>query len=72
VVRDVEVRNVTAKKAQYALLLRGYGHDPIRDVRVVDCAFDEVAKPDLIEGVEGLVLANTRINGQLRNERITR
>jgi hypothetical protein len=39
---------------------------------VVDCAFDEVAKPDLIEGVEGLVLANTRINGQLRNERITR
>jgi polygalacturonase len=72
IVRDVEVRNVTAKKAQYALLLRGYGHDPISDVRIIDCTFDEVAKPDVIEGMKDLVFTNTRVGGQLRNERITR
>jgi hypothetical protein len=68
----VEVRNVTAKKAQYALLLRGYGHDPISDIRIVDCIFDEVAKPDVIEGVKDLAFTNTRVGGQLRNERISR
>ena len=47
IVRDVEVRNVTSRKSQYALLLRGYAHDPISDVRLVDCTFDDVEKPDL-------------------------
>jgi polygalacturonase len=72
IVRDVEVRNVTAKKAQYALLLRGYGHDPISDIRIVDCTFDDVAKPDVIEGVKDLVFTNTKVGGQLRNEKISR
>ena len=72
VVRDVEVRRVTAKKAQYALLLRGYRHDPISDVRIVDCTFDDVEKPDVIEGVKDLAITNTRVGGLLRNERISR
>jgi polygalacturonase len=72
IVRDVEVRNVTARKAQYALLLRGYAYDPISDVRIVDCVFDEVAKPDVIEGVKDLAFTRTKIGGQLRNETISR
>ena len=71
-VRDIEVRNVTSRKGQYALLLRGYAHAPVTDIRIIDCTFDGVEKPDRIEGVKGLVLTNTRINGQLRNETITR
>ena len=71
-VRDIEVRDVTSKKSDYALLLRGYTHAPIRDVRVIDCAFDNVAKADVLEGVAGIELRNTRVNGQLRNETITR
>ena len=72
IVRDIEVRNVTSKKGQYALLLRGYTHTPVSDIRVIDCTFDGVEKPDLVEGVKGLVLTNTRINGQLRNETINK
>jgi polygalacturonase len=71
-VRDIEVRNVTSKKGQYALLLRGYAKTPVSDIRIIDCTFDGVEKPDLIEGVKGLVLTNTRINGQLRNETINK
>ena len=71
-VRDIEVRNVTSKKGQYALLLRGYNHTPIRDVRIIDCTFDGVEKADVIEGVTGLELRNSRINGQLRNETISK
>ena len=67
-VRDVEVRKVTSRKSQYALLLRGYAHDPITDVRVVDCTFDGVVKADIVEAVNGLTLKNVRRNGQLLDQ----
>jgi len=72
VVRNVEVRRVTSRKSKYALLLRGFEQDPIQDIRLTDCTFDGVASPDVIENVTGLTLANVRINGQLRNETITK
>ena len=64
----VEVRKVTSRKSQYALLLRGYTHDPITDVRVVDCTFDGVEKPDVVEAVKGLTFRNVRRNGQLLDQ----
>jgi polygalacturonase len=71
-VRDVEVRNVTSQKSEYALLLRGYTHAPISGVRIADCRFDGVAKPDILEAVKDIELRNVSINGRLMNERITR
>jgi polygalacturonase len=72
IVRDVEVRNVTSRKSQYGLLLRGFSHDPIQDVRLVDCTFDDVAKPDVVEAVKGLSFTNVRINGVVKNEVVNR
>ena len=63
-VRDIDVRNVTSGRSQYALRLRGYAHTPVRDIRVTDCAFDNVAKDDVVEGVTGLSLKNVRVNGK--------
>lgn len=71
-VREIDVRNVTSRRSQYVLLLRGYAHTPMRNIRVADCAFDNVAKEDVIEGVTGLSLTNVRINGTTRNETISR
>ena len=72
IVRDIDVRNVTSKKSQYAFLLRGYTHAPISGVRVADCRFDGVAKPDILEAVRDLELANVSINGKVFNERVSR
>jgi polygalacturonase len=72
VLRDIDVRNVTSRKSRYAFLLKGYARSPIRDVRVTDCAFDNVASPDVLEHVRDLVLARVRVNGQPKNERISR
>jgi lysophospholipase L1-like esterase len=72
VLRDIDVRNVTTRKSKYAFLLRGYARSPVSDVRVSDCTFDGVEQGDVLEGVRDLVLSNVRINGELRNERITR
>jgi polygalacturonase len=63
VVRNIEMRNVTAKKSNYALYLRGYQDAPIENIRLVDCTFDQVAKPDVLEHVKGLVRRNVRVNG---------
>ena len=71
-VKDIDVRNVTSKKSQYALLLRGFKNAPISGVRIEDCTFDGVASGDLLENVKGIELRNVRVNGQLRNETISR
>jgi polygalacturonase len=72
VVRNVAVRNVTSRKSNYSLLLRGYPHAPISDVRLTDCVFDNVAKPDVLENVKDVVLSNVKVNGKAFNENITR
>jgi len=72
VLRDVEVRNVRSRKSRNALRLRGYSRSPISDVRLVDCTFDGVAEPDVLEGVRDVALTNVRVNGTVRNERISR
>ncbi|MFZ0561330.1 MAG: glycoside hydrolase family 28 protein [Terriglobales bacterium] len=65
VARNLEVRNLKARKAQYALYLRGFKNAPIDGVRVVDCDFNGVSKPDVIENVTGLSLHNVKENGKL-------
>ena len=65
VVRDVEMKNVTSSKSNYGLYLRGIERGTISDVRIIDCAFDDVAKGNVIERVDGIVIRNTRMNGQL-------
>jgi polygalacturonase len=67
IVRDVELLRVTSKKSNHALYLRGYEKGTIADVRVIDCTFDGVAKPDVIEHVTGLVRRNVSVDGQKLN-----
>jgi polygalacturonase len=68
VVRDVHLQNVTSRKSEYALLLRGYERAPITNVRLSDCRFDGVAKPDVLEHVKGLEFDNVTVNGQPRRK----
>jgi hypothetical protein len=65
VARNLEIRNVKTRKARYALYLRGFNRAPIDGVRVVDCEFNGVSKPDVIENVAGLSLSNVKENGKL-------
>ena len=72
VLRDVDVRNVTSRRSKQAFVLRGFAEAPISDIRVTDCAFDGVASPDVLEGIRNLVLKNVRVNGQRRDETLSR
>jgi len=61
VVRNLSLRNVTSKKSKYALNLRGFSNAPIRDVRLEDCQFENVAQENVVENVEGLVTRQVRM-----------
>ena len=64
VIRDVEMRNVTSRKSRYALFMRAYEKSEISNVRIIDCTFDGVARGNVTEGVQRLVMDDVRINGQ--------
>jgi hypothetical protein len=36
------------------LYIKGYEHTPIRDIRIINCVFENASLPDVIENVEGL------------------
>jgi polygalacturonase len=61
VVRNIDVRGVTCKKSKYALALRGFADAPIRNVRLAGCTFENVAKANIVEHVEGLSLEGVTI-----------
>ena len=61
--RDIEMRNVTGTRSKYGLYLRGFEPAPIRDIRLIDCRFDGVVKPDVLEHVEALTRTNVTFNG---------
>jgi polygalacturonase len=63
VVRNVEVSNLTTRKAGYALFLRGFRHAPIENVQLTDCDFEGVEKKSVIENVQGIAFDDVRING---------
>jgi polygalacturonase len=64
VVRDIDIRNVTCHKSKYALQLRGFASSPIRDIRIENCAFNNIAQPNVLDHVDGLKLSKVKINGK--------
>jgi len=64
-VRNVNLKNVTCNKSKYALSINGYERSPITGIHLTNCTFDNVEKPNVLVGVEGLNLENVKINGEL-------
>jgi hypothetical protein len=55
--------NVTSRKSNYGVYLRGLPNAPIYEVNLENCTFDNVAKGNVTEFVQGISYQNVRING---------
>lgn len=64
IVRDIELRNVRSRKSMYGWYMRAYPKSEIRNIRFVQCRFDGVAKGNVADGVQELVIRQVVINGQ--------
>lgn len=65
VVRNYVVANLKSGKSAHAFDIQGLEQAPVIDVRLEDCAFENVAKPNVIKNVRGMRARNVRINGEL-------
>jgi polygalacturonase len=61
VVRNIEIDNLTARKARHAFFMKGFPNDHIKDIRLKNCAISGVAEEDIVENVDGLTMNNVRI-----------
>ena len=55
-VRHIEMADVRSSKSKYGVYLRGYPHAPLRDIRLLGCAFENTSHPDVIENVRGMTI----------------
>ncbi|WP_420112887.1 glycoside hydrolase family 28 protein [Pseudactinotalea sp.] len=58
VVSNIEITNVRVGKAKRAMHVAGFAHSPVVDVRIENCVFGEMAEPDAISDVVGMVQTN--------------
>ena len=63
-VRNIDVRDVSCKKAERVLDVRGFPDAQIRNIRLERCTIETAAKPDVVENVEGLALNKVTVNGK--------
>jgi polygalacturonase len=64
VVRNIDIRGVTCKKAERALDVRGFPNAKIRNLRLERCVVETASQPNIVENVEGLSLAGVTVNGK--------
>jgi len=64
VFRNLVVERLVSGHSPRALDLQGFANAPIRDVRLIDCEFNDVSGQDIIRYVDGLTFDNVKINGQ--------
>ena len=64
IVRNVEVRNMTCERSNYALRLAGYARSPISNVRLISCTFNNAQKNNSINHIQNLILNQVFINDQ--------
>ena len=64
VVRGIDVRGLTCRKAKYALNVRGFPNAHISNLRLERCDFGQVSNPSVVENVDNLLLKEVTINGK--------
>jgi polygalacturonase len=63
VFRNIFVEGLTCERAEYAVQIIGVEEQPIENVQIIDCMFENVEKENLLQYVEGSRFENVLING---------
>lgn len=65
-VKNIQVSNVTSKKSTYGVRIGADATNPVENILIKDCTFEQVAKGNRVEGVLNLELKNVRINNKIQ------
>ena len=61
--RNIYVERLTCARAEYAVQIIGTEEQPIENVQIIDCTFENVEKENVLEFVQDLEFKNVEING---------
>lgn len=61
--RNIFVENLFCGRSEYAVEINGMEEQPVENVKIIDCRFENVEKGNVLEFVNGLLLKNVLING---------
>ena len=63
VFRNIDIRDVTCRKAKHALNLRAFENSDVSGIHLERCRFDNIASKDVMENIHGLTFADVTVNG---------
>jgi polygalacturonase len=63
VFRNIFIEGLTCQRAEYAVQIIGVEAQPIENVQVIDCSFENVEKENVLHFVEGIHFKDVAING---------
>ena len=64
VVRDYTVDNLRSGKSKHALDVQGLPAAPVMNLRLTNCAFDNVTEGSIVKNVKDTTLDNVKVNGR--------
>ena len=62
VFRDIFVEGLTCAQAEYAVQIIGMEEQPVENVQIIDCRFENVAQENVLRFVQGIIFENVLIN----------
>ena len=62
--RNMVVEGLTSRKSKRALNLQGYANAPLRDIRLINCTFNNSGEVGPLKNVTGLTVERVTMNGQ--------
>ena len=65
VMRNYSVERVVSLKSQHVADVQGLANAPITNLRLRDCTFENAASPSIVRNVQGLILDNVKVNGNV-------
>ena len=65
VVKNIFLNNITSKKSKYGIFVEGLADSKIKNITLQNCSFNNVQKGNIIKNIDGLVMKDFYINGNI-------
>ena len=65
VVKNIFLNNITSKKSKYGIFVEGLADSKIKNITLQNCSFNNVQKGNIIKNIDGLVMKDFYVNGNI-------
>jgi polygalacturonase len=63
-IRGLHLNEIVCQKSRHGVFAKGYKREPIRDLSIEDCAFNNARNGNVLENISGLRIGNVTVDGR--------